>query len=68
MTVEEGVDVLRKCIGEIQKRLVINQPRFAIKVVSKDGIKIIDAADSTTPGKTSTTEPTPTDTAMETTV
>lgn len=66
MTIEEGVDVIRKCIAEIQKRLVINQPRFAIKVVSKDGIKIIDAADSTTPGKTSTTEPVQADTAMGT--
>lgn len=45
MTLEEGLIVLRKCIAEIQKRLVLNQPRFAVKVVSKDGVKVIDAAD-----------------------
>lgn len=51
MPVEDAIAVVRKCIAEVKQRLVINQPRFAIKVVSKDGIKIIDAADETNPEK-----------------
>lgn len=51
MSEEQALIVIRKCISEVQKRLVINQPRFSIKMVSKNGIKVIDAADSCTPGK-----------------
>lgn len=53
LTVEEALVVIRKCISEVQKRLVINQPRFSIKIVSKDGVTVIEAADKTTPGKKS---------------
>lgn len=48
---EQALDVLRKCINEVQKRLVINQPRFAIKVVDKNGVRIIEAADAHCPIK-----------------
>lgn len=41
LSLEQGVDVIEKCIAEIQKRLVINQPRFCIKVVDKDGIRVV---------------------------
>lgn len=51
LSLEEGLVVIRKCVAEIQKRLVINQPKFSIKVVDKDGIKVIDPANATTPGK-----------------
>ncbi|KAI0566192.1 proteasome chain protein [Gracilaria domingensis] len=51
LSVDEGLDIIKKCVAEIQKRLVISQPRFSIKMVSKDGVTILDAADSTTPGK-----------------
>lgn len=56
LSLEDGLDVIRKCIAEVQKRLVISQPRFSIKMVSKDGIKVIDAADLTTPGVKSSDE------------
>lgn len=45
LSLDEGLVVIRKCIAEIQKRLVISQPRFVIKVVSKDGVSVIDSAD-----------------------
>lgn len=45
LSLQEGLVVIRKCIAEVQKRLVINQPRFAVKVVSKDGVTVIDSAD-----------------------
>lgn len=44
LSVEGGLEVLRKCIAEVQKRLVINQPRFVIKMVSKEGITVLDDA------------------------
>lgn len=42
MTLEQGLDVVRKCLNEVQRRLVISQPHFCIKVVTKDGVRIID--------------------------
>lgn len=51
MSVEDGLAVIKKCIAEVQTRFVVSQRRFAIKVVSKDGVKVLEAADSTTPGK-----------------
>lgn len=50
LSLEDGVSIIRKCIAEVQKRLVINQPRFCIKVVDRDGVRVLDAADLTTPG------------------
>jgi len=47
-TVEEGVELLQKCINEIQKRLVINLPAFKVSIIDKEGIRdlkdiVIDA-------------------------
>jgi len=38
MTVEEGYELLKKCVAEISKRLVVNLPTFAVRLVDKDGI------------------------------
>jgi len=38
MTEEEAYDVLKKCVAEVQKRLIINLPNFQVKVLNKDGI------------------------------
>jgi len=32
MTVDEALVVLKKCITEVQTRMTISQPKFAIKV------------------------------------
>lgn len=37
-----GLDVLRKVISEVQKRLVISMPVFYVMVISKDGIQVLD--------------------------
>eukprot|EP00173_Palmaria_palmata_P000962 Plantae.Rhodophyta-Palmaria_palmata.ctg14944.p1 GENE.Plantae.Rhodophyta-Palmaria_palmata.ctg14944~~Plantae.Rhodophyta-Palmaria_palmata.ctg14944.p1 ORF type:complete len:220 (+),score=55.38 Plantae.Rhodophyta-Palmaria_palmata.ctg14944:164-823(+) len=50
MSEDDALKVLQKAIDEVQKRLVINQPRFCIKVVDKDGVRILKAADEFTPG------------------
>lgn len=39
ITQEEAYDVLKKCVVEIQKRLVINLSKFNVAVVDKNGIK-----------------------------
>lgn len=38
MTEEEAYDVMKKCVAEVQKRLIINLPNFQVKVLNKDGI------------------------------
>lgn len=38
MTEEEGYEVLKKCVREVQKRLLVNLPNFKVQKVSKDGI------------------------------
>lgn len=43
VTLEEGVEMLRKCVAEIQKRLVVSLPAFKVAVIDKDGYR--DLAD-----------------------
>lgn len=47
----DALEVLKKAIGEVQKRLVINQPRFCIKIVDKSGVRILADAAKDTPGR-----------------
>ena len=42
MNLEEGLQLLKKCINEVQKRLVINLPAFKVQIVDKDGIRDLD--------------------------
>lgn len=39
VTQEEAYDIFKKCVKEIQKRLIINLPNFKVTVVDKDGVK-----------------------------
>ena len=38
-TLEEGLAVLKRCIDEVSKRLVVDPGRYIVKVVDKDGIR-----------------------------
>ena len=38
MSLQEGIELLKRCINEVQKRLVINLPAFKLTVIDKDGI------------------------------
>jgi len=50
MDLNECLDVLRKCIKEIQKRLLLNTPTFIVKVVDKFGSREVDLfSDQTIP-------------------
>lgn len=42
MTLEDGIECMRKCIHELRTRFMINQPGFVGKIVTKDGIKVIN--------------------------
>lgn len=39
ITQEQAYDIIKKCIIEIHKRFVINQLKFNVTVVDKDGIR-----------------------------
>uniref|UniRef100_U5EV66 Proteasome subunit beta n=1 Tax=Corethrella appendiculata TaxID=1370023 RepID=U5EV66_9DIPT len=39
---EEAYDILKKCVAEVQKRLIINLPNFKVTVIDKNGIKELD--------------------------
>jgi 20S proteasome subunit beta 4 len=41
-TLDEGKDLMKKCLMEIKKRLVVNAPNFIVKLVDKDGVREVD--------------------------
>lgn len=42
LTQEEAYDIFKKCVKEIQKRLVVNLPNFRVAVVDKNGVRYLD--------------------------
>ncbi|XP_078046183.1 proteasome subunit beta type-2-like [Augochlora pura] len=38
-TEEEAYALMKMCVREIQKRLIVNLPNFKVQIVSKDGVK-----------------------------
>uniref|UniRef100_A0A7S2XZZ5 Proteasome subunit beta n=1 Tax=Fibrocapsa japonica TaxID=94617 RepID=A0A7S2XZZ5_9STRA len=39
LTQEEAIDIVKKCIHELEVRFLISQPKFTIKIVTADGTK-----------------------------
>ncbi|XP_066259441.1 proteasome subunit beta type-2-like [Euwallacea similis] len=39
MTQEQGYDLMKKCVQEVHKRLIINLPNFKVQIIDKNGIK-----------------------------
>jgi 20S proteasome subunit beta 4 len=39
LSVEEALELVRKCVHELQTRFLVNQPRFCVKIVDKDGVR-----------------------------
>ena len=39
MTKEEAYELLKECVREVQKRLIINLPNFQVQVIDKKGIE-----------------------------
>lgn len=38
---EQAVDIVNKCIHELHTRFLISQPNFIVKVIDKDGIRVV---------------------------
>ena len=41
MNYEQGLALIHRCLNEIQTRFMMGQSSFVIKVITKDGIKIV---------------------------
>ena len=42
MDEKEAYDLMRSCVKEVHKRLIINLPNFQVQVISKEGIKNLE--------------------------
>lgn len=42
LTQDEAYDIFKKCVLEIQKRLIVNLSNFKVAVVDKNGIRFLD--------------------------
>merc|ERR1711998_538366 len=42
LSLDEGMDIIRKCLHEIQTRFLVNTPNFTVKVVDKDGVRVVE--------------------------
>ena len=38
-----GMEIINKCIAELQTRFLVHMPKFLIKIVDKDGIRVLEA-------------------------
>ena len=41
MSVQEGIELLKMCIGELKKRFIVDLGTFKVRLVDRDGIKEI---------------------------
>lgn len=41
ITQDQAYDIMKKCVIEIHKRFVVNQLKFNVAVVDKDGIRYL---------------------------
>ena len=41
LSVNEALDVVRKCLHELRTRFMISQPVFIVKIVDKDGTRVL---------------------------
>ena len=42
MTRQQAYNLMIECVKEVQKRLILNLPNFAITIVDKDGVSKMD--------------------------
>ncbi|RYG50087.1 hypothetical protein EON67_05900, partial [archaeon] len=60
LSLEEALDLLRDCIKVVRTRMVVSQPFFMVKVVTKEGVRVVDLeqaplADAAVPGAVTAT-------------
>lgn len=39
MSVDEALELARKCVAELATRFIIHQPKFTVKIADKDGVR-----------------------------
>ncbi|XP_012889501.1 PREDICTED: proteasome subunit beta type-2 [Dipodomys ordii] len=39
---EKAVELLRKCLEELQKRFILNLPTFSVRIIDRNGIHDLD--------------------------
>lgn len=39
--VDEGIKIMDSCLNSLQERFIMSQRSFSVKVITKDGVKII---------------------------
>eukprot|EP00992_Anisonema_acinus_P015942 TRINITY_DN9958_c0_g1_i3.p1 TRINITY_DN9958_c0_g1~~TRINITY_DN9958_c0_g1_i3.p1 ORF type:complete len:212 (+),score=32.41 TRINITY_DN9958_c0_g1_i3:47-682(+) len=42
LTQEQSIHLMKQCIAEVQKRIVINNPKFIVKIVDKNGVRLVN--------------------------
>lgn len=42
LSLDQALDIIRKCIKELHTRFLISQPKFLIKVVDSNGIRVVE--------------------------
>jgi 20S proteasome subunit beta 4 len=42
LTLEQAIVLMKKCLAELKVRFMANLPSYIFKVITKDGIKIIE--------------------------
>ena len=47
MTRQQAYNLMIECVKEVQKRLVINLPNFAVLVIDKEGVSRMDTINPT---------------------
>ncbi len=45
LSFEEGKALMKRCMEEVQRRLLLNTPNFVVKVVDKEGTRRISLQD-----------------------
>jgi 20S proteasome subunit beta 4 len=42
LTESEGVEIMKMCVAEIKRRLLLDKSTFIIKIVDKNGVRVVD--------------------------
>jgi len=42
LSLEEGVDIIKKCIHELDTRFLLHNPKWVVKVADKDGTRVVE--------------------------
>lgn len=41
MTLEEGLELLKRCVNELKQRFIVDLGTFTVRVIDRDGARIV---------------------------